>query len=862
MKSKFIEALGLITNPSKVKTLGGCSFAHNVVARRPGKLDRVRGRSYFATASPGVRKLFDYEGYLLAAFVDDTLKRTLTGPTFTAYTGSYTNVDGLDAKIRAFVAQSNLLLLTGGGIFRLSGATGTPVRAGAPRGLCFDRLGPAAVLVTAGGWLTDQYQAAYKACVCIKDAKGVTHIGEPSGRTVVANASFTSGWVTTEAKNVVLRLLLSDDATTDHFFQIYRSKKVPVGTQPDEDLQLVYQDYLTTKNITDGYVDVTDTYSDLIPKGAFIHTSPNFANAAGMIDGENGLPPAAVTGGVFRDRAFLFGLLGYQTYQLTMLATPVGVDQLTFTSDSGATFSVSAVVGAGSITTYHIETGGSTTQNIEQTALNLVELINRMAANTFLDASYVSGPDDMPGKILLRTKTPNASRFSVLYVAGSGGGAAQRLKYDPVLVPAAQNYTLQRVGTTVTATAATANMIRAGERISHPGATGFPTGTYLVLTSTATTFTFTEGSGAAGPSAAVAVTLVGAPDAIKYSAADDEPNAFAYSKIREMEAFPLRNRGTVGEKGVEVGAVSFLRDSVVVWTYQGVYRLTGDSPDTFAATLLDPTAKLVSPNSVVQMGQSAIGWTTNGVIQIDESGWRVLSDDITPTLEALTNSRLPELRQKAFAIAVESDKVYELWYPTSAGSVIYEAYFCSLATGRWSSRALFEASSGGSADCGLYRSDEDRIYWAGITPNAGFGTAGVVYKERKALSSADHQEDISRVTGAGMVATTYPISSTIVHNPFGGTSLGNTKNWQQLELLFEDLPPATVVVGMANENATEGQTIVPADQAPIVRSWPSSAMAGTTRLAVTVTTTALVAESFSYLGCVFYWEEFEAQAVR
>lgn len=842
-KKKFIRPLGLITNPSKLLKVGGLANAANTIIRRPGILESRRGFEYLAKTATGQhRALFPYENSLVGAFGTTELSK-LSAPSWTAFTGSFTDVStpNFSTRLRMLNGNQNLLALTGGGVYRLSGLAEQPIRAGAPRGLCFDRTGPTNVLTGTGGILADQFQFAYRGVVGIKDAKGITHFGEPSSRTVIANATFTSGWVTTVAKNVVLRLILAKEATVNHFFQIYRSKAVPLGTQPGDDLQLVYQDYLTSKNITDGYVEITDVYSDALPKGAYIHTSPNFAKAFGLIDGENGPPPIGADGCVFKDRLFLFNTVGYPTFNLRLLGVALtnGVqtgDQLVlqlggFTMTAG--------------TNYNLVTTGTAFQNIEATALNLVEGINKHASNTSVYAFYVSAPDDAPGKILLMSRTPGQSIGTVFV-----GPTSTRTCWDPVLIPNGNTMILTRAGSTVTATTTlTKHVFRVGEQVLVTPPNGsWGAGPFVVLTATATTITYTDAtSGAAGPTAATSVILTGYnTEAWKFKD-DIASNGFSYSKIGDLESFPLRNKGLIQESSVRIGRAIALKDSVVVWTFDGLYRLTGDDPDTFTVTLIDQTAKLIATEAVAKIGDSAIGWTTKGVIQVDDSGWRVISDDVKPTLDQIQlNVSASTLFAKSFAIGYDTDQVFELWYPGVNGCS--NALVWSAATNTWT-----EYWDALDYTAGVYDPYLDRVWYGGYFDASNAFT----FKERKAGGLVFQDDRITSASGPTVIQVA--ISKYVSFNPFAGADSSALKTWEEVLFSFEDTAPSVFEsVVLYNERGLPDDVLValmPSDSTePWLRIWPSFNCSGA-RFGVTLTV-SVINEAYKFLGFEVQWSEF------
>jgi hypothetical protein len=61
---------------------------------------------------------------------------------------------------------------------------------------------------------------------------------------------------------------------------------------------------------------------------------------------------------------------------------------------------------------YKLYTTGSAAQNIEDTALSLMRVVNQNTTNTTVYAYYVSTPDDLPGQILIEERVLGGSAFS------------------------------------------------------------------------------------------------------------------------------------------------------------------------------------------------------------------------------------------------------------------------------------------------------------------------------------------------------------------------------------------------------------------------------------------------------------------
>jgi hypothetical protein len=833
MSKKRLVVNGLVSNLSKTSAVGGMAEAQNLVSRAADKLESRHGTALVSKSASQIRKLFTYAARVIAAIGTNQIALVNLDGTVTAYSGStFANKSTTDT-LRTLQAGGSLLLLGSTGIYRLSAISETPIKAGGPRGLSFDRSAVTQLNGT-GGFLSDGYQVAYRYTIAIKDSQDFIHEGEPSGRSIVANASFTSGWVTTVAKNVVIRMLLPSDATVNHFFKLFRSRAVPTGTQPDDDLQLVYQDYLTTKNIADGYVQVTDIYPETVVKGEFIHTAPNFVKAFGTVDGENALPPAASDGVVFKNRAFLFNIVGYHTYAFSIIAAPVGSSPTIYIGVR--TFPFTTV------------TSGSATQNIIETALNLVELINK-DASCLATAAYVSDPDGTPGKILLTGKSVGTT-FDV--TLRTNGGLVDRTMFDPIMkLIDDPNFELSRVGTTITANNSSYDhAYRVGEQVTVVPGSDFTAGPHTILTVATTSFTYSSAVGTG--TWPTTVSMYGVAEPIFRAKPDNEQNAYCYSKIREFGAFPRRNREYVGERGVEIGRVIALKNSIIIWTFSGLYRLTGDSPETFRVEAIDPQAVLVGRETVVALGDTCIGWTSKGIIECSDGGWRILSDDITPTLERLRAVYGSDLLVNAFAVGHEADRLYEIWYERELpGST---ALVLSLKTERWTT--YYHPID---LVCGLYNRADSKSWYGDYSDQ--FSPISFCHKERRGLvDGTDFKDEI--ITDATLPTTALAaISKRAVWNPFAGKTEGAEKAWHEVIFEFDNVCPTLLQVQFTGTAAGVGsQSVTPADTNPIVRVWPEVEVQGA-RLVVGISA-SVISEAFVLIAAEVHYEEFGTESVR
>lgn len=77
----------------------------------------------------------------------------------------------------------------------------------------------------------------------------------------------------------------------------------------------------------------------------------------------------------------------------------------------------------GSTPRFVIHSGGTASENVDATARSIVRTINQAIGNTFLYAYYVSGIADVPGQILVTSRTPGATAFYATANSSATGGS-------------------------------------------------------------------------------------------------------------------------------------------------------------------------------------------------------------------------------------------------------------------------------------------------------------------------------------------------------------------------------------------------------------------------------------------------------
>ena len=445
---------------------GVCEICSNVLLNREGIVQKRRGftRTYLGT--PILSLLVGYSGTLFA-ISDGALYACVSGVPTTEYTGVTFSDDVVGAE-----ANGNLYLSDNGvGVYKLDGLSGTLKEAGVPKALDLS----ISEAYASGSIHEPDSQVSYRVIFGYRDENNNKLLSAPSALVSVTNpvqsasSSEAGGTVTVtstghglttgtlvkitgavDASNIDVTningeytitvtgvntftfLLLATPVGTlatleygvykkptltasipngivaGYFYQVYRSSQ-STGEEivPLEDLQLVDEVEISATDITNKII----TYSDEIPdsfRGAFCYTNPSQEG----ISGANNPPPACNDLVYFRSCLFYSNVKELANKQITMVSV-LGIDNgdtLTITID-GDTYVYTAGA-AESGTTFFLEKTSSVSINIDTTARSLASVINKDATSP-IQAYYISGVNDAPGKIFLESTSYDVDSFAV-----------------------------------------------------------------------------------------------------------------------------------------------------------------------------------------------------------------------------------------------------------------------------------------------------------------------------------------------------------------------------------------------------------------------------------------------------------------
>lgn len=403
-QSLVLKHKGLYTNSDQLSEvpLGALSQAQNIVIDKDGVAEGCRGftRLLNPAASSAIRndRLTVYQDHLIVRRSNnDTMAYYVDGAGYTDFSGTYAHPDSNYARMQFTQANGNLYFTTSTGVKVLDVYTGPVYSTGMPKGL--DGVGST---TGASGMMTDNTQVAYRIVWGSRDANNNLYLGTPSQRIIVSNSSGGT-------RDVSLTFTIPSGITTSDFFQVYRSKESASSTtEPNDELQLVYEENPTAGEITAKAVTFTDS-APVSLMGAYLYTN---ASQEGIAE-SNDEPPFAKDIAVFKNYSFFSAIKTKQKLNIKLISASgtglanddtITIDGVVFTAKAAET------IGSGFFKRF---TAGSVAQNIADTAQSLVKVINQYTSNTTVYAYYLSGYQDLPGQIQIVDRTLSDSTFAV-----------------------------------------------------------------------------------------------------------------------------------------------------------------------------------------------------------------------------------------------------------------------------------------------------------------------------------------------------------------------------------------------------------------------------------------------------------------
>ena len=148
---------------------------------------------------------------------------------------------------------------------------------------------------------------------------------------------------------------------------------------------------------------------------------------------------------------------------------------------------------------------------------------------------------------------------------------------------------------------------------------------------------------------------------------DQFRNGLSYSRKDQPEAVPTVNQFKVGTASDPILRIAALRDALIIFKAKdGAFVLRGESPADFTVRPLDNTAKLVAPESLINMNNLLYGLFENGICSVSDTSVAILSDNVKDKIQNLYGTALQQTKDYTFGIPYVSENKYILALPSSA----------------------------------------------------------------------------------------------------------------------------------------------------------------------------------------------------
>lgn len=663
MTAQVFEARGRYTSPNYVADVpaGAARVAQNLVVARPGIWETHRGLERIPTGFPGgtdVISVTEYKDFIIGYSGSGVLAR-YNGGVWTAYTGTYLPPDGpltdefgevLPGRILFYETSGELYFTTSKGVFRLESPESEPVLSGVVQALN----GTLALSSGTGTALPASSSFAYRYVWGKRTLTGRLILGAPSGRQAIYNTGGT-------AKDVIHVVPVPDEVRTTpgYFLQVYRSDTFPVDIVPDDEMALVFERALSDMPLTGDY---TFTDIDPEPRGSAAYFSPSI----GALQESKYRPPLATDAVAYAEATVYLNAKSNQSLEITLLGigAPDGLQagngiRLIDALGNVETYTAQAVEALPN--NFAIYTAGTPSQNIAQTAINLVRAINSRVGG-FAQAAYLSNDNDAPGIIRIEARELDTAQF-IVQALYSGN------MWAPALLGTLSVSGMFRTAGVVTVNFGTPHGLVVGQSITLtndftiPGdAANFPPGVKTVATIIDDLrFTYVE----AGPN----VNLAGSA---RFTTGEDvaserDEYSVAWTPIGEADAVPVINNAQAGNPDLPVMRALRLDNSLYLLKRDGLFRLSGSTPATFSVDAVDTTVSFIAPWAAFTLGGRAYALTTEGLKVWTESA---KPQPASVPIESELLDAISQYRQAvdmlAFAVNYESERRLYLGMPRSA----------------------------------------------------------------------------------------------------------------------------------------------------------------------------------------------------
>lgn len=736
-----LELRGLYTSPNNLSGVpqGALEVADNVVINAKSLITSRRGQTQYGTplvvGAGQINKLFSYSSSLITNY-DTKLAYDSGLGVWVDYPGTY-DPPLAGFKMRSLEALRNFYFTTSKGVYKIDAITATPRLAGVEKAL-----GGSGTTTGSAGFLEDNTAVAYRIVWGYNDANNNLLLGAPSQRIIVRNSTGTD-------KDVQLDFLIPNTITTSYFYQIYRSNASATALdEPTDELQLVIQANPTSGEIASRSVSVTDSTPYSLMR-ATLYTSPSQEGIANA----NTEPPYALDMDVFKGCAFYANIKQKQTLSIALIS-----------ADSPS---------LGYVTTTGSTTNGSNSITVIPSTINIRQGM-RVVGSGLPPNSIVTSVNSSTSVLISTVASVSASlvalefqdRFSVGGVA-YWAGSAQDSSTNTFLVDvgATPGQTIESTAINIVSIVNTSPSNTSIYAYYTSGAEDLPGQMFFEerIIGGATYYATSTAGTSFSPFLPVNGTTV---------ASDNEArqNRVVISKAGQVEAVPIYRFFDIGSANFPITKVVALRDGIFFFKQDGIYRISGETFQSFVVTLLDNTVVLKVPESAVPFNNQVFCFTTQGVCAVTDSGVKIMSVAIEDELLELASDQFTNFSTASFGVAYESARQYMFYTVTAEDDELAtQAFVYNSLTDSWTRWIM-------NRTCGLVNTAVNKLFM-------GQSDTGQIMIERKNYTASDFADEQYAVTITSVLNDTQVQLVSAANVETGMTLVQNSKKLLVLAVL-------------------------------------------------------------------------------
>lgn len=354
---------------------------------------------------------------------------------------------------------------------------------------------------------------------------------------------------------------------------------------------------------------------------------------------------------------------------------------------------------------------------LDLTSRSFVKVVN-LNEDDIVNAFYLSGVNDVPGKMLIEGRYLSDANFYVMASSSAMGNS-----FSPILTPSSTVTITNSATNPTVVTTPTPHGLSSGDSVTISFSNSDPSisGVHLVTFLSPTTFSIQVDVSTAG--------TTGLYETVSRAIASDDErktNRIYYSKFLQAEAVPIVNYIDVGSDDKEILRIHALRDSLFVFKEDGLFRISGEVAP-FNQMLFDESCILIAWDSLDQGNNNLYGWTSQGIQLVSEAGVELLSRPIDETILKLASANYPNFKPFTWGIAYNSDNSYTVYTNTESTDEAATIGF------RYSSLTNTWTTVDKTNTCGIVNNADDRMYM-------GAGDTNYIEQERKTFSRLDYAD--------------------------------------------------------------------------------------------------------------------------